>query len=223
MKRLFFTSIVLFFQICNTIGQDIAIGFKNQIKFTPSATVNFVYKGLEFSYERKFSRRTSVQMSAMYFVDLFKVYPTGWTDFQGFRLSGEGKYFIKIKKYVHYYLSFGLSYDESSFLTIERFGPQAWLRDSTAEARSYLDSISIETQGSALNCKFGIQVPLKHFIIDLSVGVGAKHWNIWHEDRLNSDDKLGAVFHKRYKYWITEQGKRYTIDIPVSIKMGYIF
>ncbi|MFH1005345.1 MAG: hypothetical protein V1781_07640 [Bacteroidota bacterium] len=215
--------IALFFQVHFIDGQDSSATFKNQIKFSPSATVNFFDNGLELSYERLFSKKVSAEISAMYFVDLFKMNFNEHTNIHGGRLSIAGKYFYTANSIVRQYFASDLTYDKSTFNTIERFGSQTWLRDSVSYANSYLDSILVNRTGVSFNLRWGLQISIIHLIIDLSAGIGAKRWDITHDGRINQSDKLGAIWHKGYSYETIEQGRRFTYNIPISLKIGYVF
>src|SRR5690606_8797522 len=167
--------------------------YKNQLKLSPIKIVDLINPGIEINYERKFDD-FSTQLSVAYLTDVFGI--TEFTDFKGFRIALEEKYFLNSKskkifqkrEYFHPYFSASIAFTKTDYKFESSFG----LMDSDTDfvTYEYLDIFGVKKQTMSLNFKYGFQTIYKHWIVDISFGLGLKYKNVKHYDRNNATDQL---------------------------------
>lgn len=220
-KHLFLLALILF--ASHVKAWDEPPLLKNQLKFSPLRLLDIYNPGLELSYERIFEKRYSTQLSVTYLNDGLFLNVTGistYQDFKGLRISLEEKYFIKPYKYFKKYFSGEFIFYQANIHDIMSFGSEStYYYDSLA----YKDSITINKKMLTFNVKFGVQLQVKHFILELSGGIGIKYKDIRHVERLNPDDYMQRPRHLTGDASALEEGNRYAVNFPLNIKLGYLF
>lgn len=221
MKKI--SSLFLFFILAVqcTSAQTNLNTYKNQLKFSPFRLIDPVNPGVELSYERLHGKNFSTQLSVAYMTDPLKA--AYYSSFKGFRLALEEKYFIENTSFVHKYFSTDIVFCKTTINDIGRFGIYESSLDSLARLYNYADSFTVHKQTLTLNFKLGFQIIKKHFVIDMCMGVGVKYKDVQHSDRLIPTDKMEIPRHPNVYYYSEKEGKYFTMNIPMNIKIGYIF
>jgi hypothetical protein len=192
---------------------------KNQIKFHPFKLIDLVNPGIEFSLERQVGKRSSTQLSYSYMTDLFGV--TGYSDYAGNRFGIEQKYFVQQAVSDKPYFSVELLRANVKYNNEMYFGYKPVGTDSVLY--TYPDSIHLERTTIAFNIKAGRQFFIKQFVFDLSIGVGLKHRNVVHSNRLIPSDEMDRPRHPNAYYMAEAEGKSFTLDVPIVFRVGYSF
>lgn len=176
--------------------------------------IDFVNPGIELSYERRQAARFSTQLSLGLMNDYFKVIP--FTNYRGTRICLEEKYFPN--KSTNQYYSF-----EAVYLNVRYKTNSYFIQDTVLRTPEYNDSFRVAKQTFIFNLKYGIQIPLKKFVIDISVGIGLKHKAI---SRMEIYDRKAYELTSRQPnvYDLTnKEGNYFTINVPFNVKFGYVF
>lgn len=224
-RRYIFSVLFFMLVIIHSYGQN-ANNYKNQFKLSPVKIADLINPGIEFNYERKFGN-FSTQLSAAYLVDVFGI--TVFSNFKGFRVGVEEKYFLnsqrkiffRKREYFHPYLSASLAFAKVDYKFESKFGiidP-----DTDFVTYEYLDAFGIKKQTMALNFKYGFQTIYKHWIVDISFGLGLKYKNVEHYDRNNPTDQLIESRHANVYDISNKEMKGITLNVPATLKIGYVF
>lgn len=191
-------------------AQDDSGLYKNQIKFSPVRMIDLFNPGLEISYERVHSGKFSSQFSYAFDKDIFGLFP--FNNFRGNRFSLEEKYFYKSMDNKRKYVSLDLILNNNTY----------------SQVKSYPDSVSgnIENRRNffhrktfSANIKYGKQFFLNRFIVDLSIGAGIKWRSLIPEYNYPFVQQKGFDF----TFFLTSYAKYVTINIPMNVKIGYLF
>ena len=191
-------------------AQDSSGFYKNQIKISPFRIIDLSNPGIEISYERMFSKKFSTQLSYSFGKDIFGLFP--FDNFRGYRFSIEEKYFFE-------------STDEyRNYVSVDLF----WNNDKYDNETSYRDSMGgdikkerflIRRKIFSANVKYGKQVLFNHFIIDMCIGAGIRWRNVAlynvHPLYQSKGIDLTAALHG--------PGKTVTFNLPMNLKIGYLF
>ena len=194
----------------NTAGEQ-----KNQLKLSPFRIIDFVNPGIELSYERKQSAHTSTQLSLGLMNDVFRITP--FTNFSGTRLSLEEKFFANAKNNNQYYSV------EAVYLNVRYRTNSYFIQDTALRTPEYNDSFRVAKQTFAVNFKYGVQIPLKRFVIDISAGLGLKYKVVGRRDVLDPKAYEVTSRHPNAYDFANKEGNYFTINVPFNIKFGYIF
>jgi len=73
---------------------------------------------------------------------------------------------------------------------------------------------------ASLNLKFGKQILRNRFIIDWCVGVGLKYRDVVHSNRTHP---MNAPKDPNLFYSAKTEGKNLTFNLPINLKLGYMF
>ncbi len=192
-------------------AQDNSGFYKNQIKFSPVRLVDLFNPGIELSYERLYSKRFSTQVSGSYDIDLFGVF--GFHAFHGYRLSVEEKYFFEPTGMRRKYISLDL------VLNNNHYNNELQYIDTTSnEVKS--EGFTIYRKTFSINLKYGRQIILNRFIIDWCAGIGVKQRNVTDNGRTHIYPRAKGI---DLLSQLEEPGKTVTFNLPLNIKIGYVF
>ncbi len=195
--------------------------FKNQLKISPFRMIDPINPGLELSYERLHNKKFSTQLSVAYMTDPLKA--AYYNSFKGGRVAIEEKYFTETTPLLRKYVSTDIVYCKTTINNIGRFGIYESSLDSLARLNNYQDTFTVHKTTITANFKLGIQIIKKHFIIDMCAGIGLKYRDVQHSDRLIPSDKMEMPRHPNAYYYATKEGRYFTLNIPMNIKIGYAF
>jgi hypothetical protein len=208
---------VILFTVNSGYGQD-SIFPKNQIKLSLSKLIDPINSGIEMSYERRFTKRLATQFTGAYLFNLNKVPP--FTSYIGIKLAIEEKYYLKHRKYSQKYVSMDFAYNNIKYNTIANFTHNS---SNDTIIRTYNDSTQVSKNTYSLNHKFGVIFYIKRLVIDLSIGVGLKYRDAKHTGRINESDFLTKSLSPNTIYYSNIEGKDFLLNVPINIKIGYIF
>ena len=198
-------------------GQDSLIP-KNQIKLSLSKLIDPINSGIEMSYERRFTKRLATQFTCAYLFNLNKVPP--FTNYIGVKLAIEEKYYLNHRKYSQKYVSMDFAYNNIKYNTIANFTHNS---SNDTIIRTYNDSIQVSKNTYSLNHKFGVIFYIKKLVIDLSIGVGLKYRDAKHAGRIHESDYLTKSLSPNTIYYSNIKSKDFLLNVPITIKIGYIF
>ncbi len=187
--------------------------FFTQVKIAPFKMLFNANPGVEFSVERLIRPRYAVQLSYAFLTDLFN--QTKSESFQGSQIGIEGKLFQKVTRRQLNYIS-----TELRFLNVTEEKVLTFTPDSSP---SYKDTTGISRKTIALNFKLGRMYTLGHFVIDIGFGAGLKYKNISHSGRINTADTLENPTDPNVYYPSENLGKGFTLNLPVTLRVGYAF
>lgn len=196
--------------------------FPNQIKLSPVGVITGV-RGLQVSYERQFAGKFSSQVFASWLFDpLAHSHYATWDNLKGFALGVEQKYFFKSRKLCKHYISVDLDVLTCHFQRTAAFKYLAQA-DSVSFVDDYTDTIGIQRKTATLSLRYGVQVYINRFVLDLYVGLGCRYRSVTHTDKLREDVVLWKPLEPNLSYALTVEGKYYTFNVPVGLKIGYRF
>jgi hypothetical protein len=221
IKKVFFCLIIFLSNIHNLSAQDSVSSYKNHITLSPFRVIDLMNPGIELSYERNHSLRYSTQLSFALMTDPVKLMP--YTDFSGYRIALEEKYFLKHIESYSTYTSAELIYYKITFEDVAQFGYAYPWENPGAAINNYPDTFTVHKQTFTFNLKCGIQMRKGRFIFDACAGLGIKYKDIQHSDRLVPEDDMEKPRHPNVYYSAAVAGKHWTINIPVNMKIGYSF
>ena len=187
----------------------------NQLKLSPLRTIDFVNPGIELSYEKRQTARFSTQLSVGLMSDVFKL--MHFTNYTGTRISLEEKFFPRKKSSNQYYsieaVNLNVRYRTNSY----------FIQDTALRTPEYNDSFRIAKQTFALNFKYGVQIPLKRFVVDISAGLGLKYKAVERMDILDAKAYEVTSRHPNAYDFADKEGNYFTLNLPFNIKIGYTF
>jgi hypothetical protein len=202
-------------------AQDGSTFYKNQIKISPFRIIDFGNTGIEISYERMHSEKFSTQLSYSFGKDIFGMFP--FDNFRGYRFSVEEKYFFEsTDKYRKYFFESTDKYRK--YISVDLF----WNNNKYVDETPYRDSIGdyskkekflIRRKIFSANLKYGKQVLFNHFIIDMCIGAGIR----WRNITLYNVHPIYRSKGIDLMYGLHNPGKMVTFNLPMNIKIGYVF
>ena len=198
---------------------------KNQIKFTLARPIAYAtYPGFELSYQRYHTHRWATQVSGMYIKDIFNAIYINHNN-GGYRVGLEEKYFVNKNIKFKPYLSIYGDYAKMHYDFLERFDSTYinGVYDSLHRHGGYFDTLHASKRISTINLKYGFEWSIKHFVVDISVGIGCryKQANITGKKNPNDSPHRGNDINIDLRDWKSVKG--YLINIPISVKIGYMF
>lgn len=198
---------------CTVWGQ--AAIKSNQLKFSPLKIVDLVNPGIEISYERLYAKRHSSQITIGRMLETFNT--SAFEDYSGWRAAIEQKYFLQ-KQADRRYVS-----AEFAFLHVDYVDASNFSKDTSLNSPTYLDTFGVARKTYTLNFKYGIQVPYKRFILDISAGLGIKFKRV---SRLDVNDRnafeRGPVHPNAY-FMANKEGSYFSLNVPIVLRVGYQF
>lgn len=228
MKTIF--SLIIIFAFNIVVGQnDSSKIYKNQIKFSPARLVTAV-RGIQISYERKFTKRLSTQITGAYIVDLLPYHFLNVSNMNGILIGIEEKYFLKKtfgrdapllrqKKWANY-LSADFTFLNSSFNLVDDFLNKP---GDTSLVNFYRDTIDVSRKTYTFSFKYGFQISLLHFILDINVGLGLRFRDVTHANKLHQDAEIWKGLHPNIPFELFRSSQNFSLNIPLGLKIGYAF
>lgn len=191
-------------------AQDSSAFYKNQIKISPFRIIDLTNTGIEISYERMHSKKFSTQLSYSFDKDIFGLFP--FDNFRGYRFSVEEKYFFESADKYRKYVSVDLVWNNN------KYDGETSYRDSVGgDIKS--ERFLIHRKTFSANVKYGKQVLFNRFIIDLCIGAGIK----WRNVALYNVHPLYQSKGIDLNYALHSPGKSLTFNLPMNLKIGYLF
>lgn len=184
-----------------------------QIKIAPFKMVFNANPGVEISVERLIRPRYAVQVSYVFLTDIPN--QSRSESFKGYQIGLEGKLFQKVTRKQLNYISTEFRYLNATQEKVLTFTPES--------VPSYTDTTGISRKTVALNFKLGRMYTMGHFVIDIGFGVGLKYKNISHSGRINTADPLENPTNPNVYYPAENPGKGFTLNLPVTLRLGYAF
>ncbi len=198
--------------------------FKNILKFTPLKLVGLSNSSIEFSYERKLSKYFSSEIVCSYLLPNNLIEAAQGFDHKtkGFMAAFEEKYYYKNTAPYGPYISLEVKYLKNKYYEVASFEAQESFYNPQARA-SYLDTFGINKQTFSINIKWGYQYIKNRFAIDFYVGFGLRYKDVSHFDRRRPNDFMELPIDLNAFYITNKEGKYWTIDMPLNIRIGYTF
>lgn len=195
------------------------------IKWSPGRIIGISSPGIELSYEQRFQPRMSTQVTAAYLYPKNFLFKNGNNDnASGYRITLEQKYSLEKHEKFGHYVSFEVvhfykSYDiTSTFIESEVLVPY----DSLYFYNTYNDSYRIKKRNWAFQIKFGYQRAIGNFCFDVFAGIGLKHKNVKHYDRVNPNHIFESYYAPSNFHNEHERGKYWHVNIPLNFKIGWL-
>ncbi|MDB5272312.1 MAG: hypothetical protein JWO58_679 [Chitinophagaceae bacterium] len=133
----------------------------------------------------------------------------------------EEKLFFRKEGVVQPYVALDFVYAHTDFKDIQDFRHI----DNNGYASSYTDTFSVDKRTIAVNGKFGLQIVVKHFVVETTVGVGVKYHDATHGDRLAPKDYFDHsdnIIPTAEKV-AAREGHYFTLNVPFNFKLGFVF
>src|SRR5215203_797665 len=213
--RKLFCFLLLILSASSILAQKDIPVWKNQLKLSPFRTIDLVNPGIEVSYERRQNARFSTQLSLGLMKDIFNL--MHFTNYAGTRISLEEKFFPRGGSSNQYYSI------EAAYLNVRYKTNSYFIQDTALRTPQYNDSFQVAKQTFAVNFKYGVEIPLKRFVIDISAGLGLKCKAIERKDIL--DPKAYEVTSRDLNAYdlANKEGNYVTVNVPFNVRFGYIF
>jgi hypothetical protein len=207
--------------IANFLLAQNAYNYKNQIKFSPLRTINWFNPGLELGYQRNYGH-FATQISGAYLID---VWGMNFRDnVQGYRFSLEEKYnfpksYFKRQKT---FISCEIGYNN---INSTRLSQRFILKDNQEQdyENSYIDDYEINRKSIMFDVKVGMEFQIKHLLLEWEVGLGVAYQNVKQLNKKNHDYEMGYGIHDFISIMFEGEGKKVIPNIPLSLKIGYVF
>jgi hypothetical protein len=209
-------SVVTIIQSVFAFGQGRSSDKTNQIKISPVRLVDPVNPGLEFNYEKFYAKQYSSQLSVAYMKDLFKV--TAFDGYKGLRVSLEERYYHLPKKTQQPYYS-----GELVYLKVDYTDRSSYRKDTALLTPQYADTFHVAKQTLSLNLKYGIQIPIKRSMIDISFGLGIKYKMVRRTGIYDANAYEVTPIDPNVYYMASKGGNYFGISLPVNIKIAFPF
>lgn len=199
--------------------------YPNIFKIAPAKTLLWVNAGIELSYERRTRRNFATQATVSYLLPASIL--TLGDDFKqhikGFVVALEEKFYFKPSGLSDPYLGLEFSYLDNRYHDIWSFGIADTYSDTAYQFTNYTDKFGIKKQTYSLNLKLGMQIVVNRLVFDLYAGLGLKYKDVRHFDRLNPADEMELPRHPNVWYITNKEGRYWTLNIPLSVKIGWCF
>ena len=199
--------------------------YSNIIKITPLKLVDLVNPSIELSYERLTGRSFSTQLmaSCLLPINLVGVIKDFNPEIKGFRFSVEEKFYFKKSAPLGPYAGFEFNYLNNQYKDIWNFDVKNTNSGTAYNYTNYSDTFGIKKQTFSFNLKFGYQIITKRLAIDFYAGLGLRYKDVRHFDRINPNDKMEIPGHPNVYYLTNQEGKYWTISIPLNLRIGWTF
>lgn len=200
-----------------------SLDYKNCVKITPFRPIYVDNPGLEIGFERFHTHKISSEISFRYLTNLSRNYLFQFNDLKGFGITFEEKYFLKKSKVLNVYLSNDISFNKMKFTDYDEFGYSPYRDSLLARTYNYYDTFQVRKQTISYNFRIGLQINIDRVIIDITTGIGIKYRDVAHYGRKNPGDEMVPPFEPNYFYDATVEGKYNTLNIPMTLRVGYRF
>lgn len=197
----------------------------NILKTTPLKLAGIVNPAFEVSYERRTGRSFSTQIAASWLLPM-SIMDIG-NDFKpnikGFRLSLEEKWYFRRSAPLGPYAGLEVNYLNTQYRDYWYFGEKEVFLIPDYEYTNYPDTFGIKKQTASFNLKLGYQHIIKRYSFDFYAGIGIRYKDVRHFDRINPLDEMEMPRHLNAYYLANQEGKYWTVSIPVNISVGWTF
>lgn len=211
--------IFLLFIFNTVLGRSDSLDvYKNQVKLSPLRLITMV-RGIQISYERQFSDKFSTQLTANYIIDLLPHHFSDLRNMSGYAVGIEEKYFLKKEKGLNNYVSVDFNYLNCILDTYFSF----YRKVSDSLYLSYIDTITVKRSTYTFSIKRGMQFRFKHFTYDLNVGLGIRYRDVANNEKLYKDGMRTLNRHYNIPRELFTEGKYFTFNVPLGLKVGYTF
>ena len=166
-------------------------------------------------YERRQSARFSTQLSLGLMKDVFKL--QYFTNYAGSRISLEEKFFPPGNRSNQYYSI------EATYLNVRYNTSTYFIQDTALPTPEYSDSFRVAKQTFTVSFKYGVQIPLKRFVIDISAGMGLKYKAVERMDILDHTAYEVNSRHPNVYDLADKEGNYFTVNVPFNVRFGYTF
>jgi hypothetical protein len=199
--------------------------YMNVIKFTPLKLLNFYFPAFELAYERKTGIRFSTEVRGGYILpnSILGLADDIKPRNKGFTFSLEEKYFLKPPKRNRPYVAFEFDYRRIKYNSVQGFDFASNVEDTSHFKPDYVDSIVIKKQVFNYSLKYGLQTQYKRFFFDFSVGIGIRHRQVRHIDRINPNDRDTRPRHPNLDYAMDRQGFYFRPTFAANLRIGFRF
>ena len=216
MKKLITIFIILVLNNGFVFGQQTTIEKTSQIKISPFRVMDLVNPGFEIGFEKFYEERHSSQISVACLSDVFKL--TQFTNYSGFRISFEQKFFKSLSTDKRGYFAI-----EPVFLKVNYFDEGQFIKDTALNTPEYWDTFKVAKQTISLNLKYGVQIYLKNFVVDVSIGLGVKYKQVKRNELMNKNAYEVPSRHPNAYFEASRGGNYITANVPMNIQIGYNF
>lgn len=200
------------------------------LKFAPYNIIDPVNPSLQFGIESKLTKHINIQGEIGYILPIWlNPYREFNPKYNGFKIRGELRHYLNFNRNklgdFGYYLATELYYTKNSYNSKEYFNKKT---DSLVFTPEYSENIRIKKNLFGLNLKIGYQKRYKNVVIDAYVGLGIKYKIIEHFNRSHPEDIITPPRSFYMSDMIAgkmadEKGKYFIINVPINIKIGYVF
>ena len=204
----------------------------NFVFFAPLNMFESFNPAVQLGYERVLNDRISAQVEGG--IILNKSIPDGiffsddYNSNSGFKIRGEVKYFLNIKKSSSRYLSCELFYtknkshaDDYFIASDTTYNYPVPLSDDRI-GKSYEDRFINDKQKIGLNIKTGYKFTFGSLFIEPQLGIGIAYRMSKHSERIKPDDKI-YTSDAYYSISPNQAGNIVLLNIPINIKIGVRF
>ena len=208
----------------NYIPLDSANSFKkNLLKLSITKPFSYDPGGVEISYERIATNRSSYQFTYTHISSTLsrRLSYFNPSNLKGRQFELEYRYYLKKSAPLGYYLS-----GELTYLSSEHYDQENLAATNRYYSLIYVDNIGVTKNNFSFNIKLGRQFFVDRLSIDAFVGVGLRFKNVKHFDGLNPD---GRVLNSSYflspdiDYMNNRSGRYVSCSVPLGLKIGYLF
>ncbi len=224
MKRIL--PVILFFAwsiaaVVHAAAQDTTsfIYPRHQFKVNPLKPIGLVNPGLELAYELRYAKHFSTLVSGGVLGNFLDTAP--YEAYSGYRFSLEQKYLYPVPALGFWlYPSLSAVYNT---IDLEDVGMFIDTNNTAPAYEGYLDTFSMHKETFSVNANLGMVIPIRHFVIDISGGLGVKYRSITHHDRIEPRDILKTPRHPNVYHEAEKESNVPTMNVLLCIRVGYCF
>lgn len=214
------TLICLSYQM--TSAQNNINGRPNQIFISPLRIIDLANPGIEIGYQRAYGKNLATAVSVARMIDLVIAHlpddPRNITNYKGWRLQAEEKYFLPTFNGKRPYLAV-----DAMYLKVNYDSNSIFATDTTKNATTYSDDFHIDKTNISVSAKIGIQIPVKHFVFDFVGGIGIKHRLATRSGLANPNAYEITPVDLNIWTQTNKAGNEFTLSLPLNIRVAYEF
>ncbi len=245
MRSILIKGVILFSCIGSFLlskGQNIpgdTVNNKNAILFSPLNLFDPINPSFQLGYERMLNEKWALQFEGAYIIvksighlidDNSRGIPNSDYSNEGFKGRVEIKYVFEDKGNIKLYVSSELFYLKNKSEVVDQFLVSdttynysfdlPYGHESDSRAIEYDDYFTNDKEKYGVNLKFGFKfTPGDHYLLETYIGAGIASRENKHSERENINDQSS---------WEgplndTQLGKRWILNVPFNIKLGYRF
>lgn len=195
---------------------------KNQVKFNIYKVFDAYHPGIEIGYERKIHNHLSAHVAG---AALRNTLGPAYDKYAGFRIVGEARYipYPRAKKRAFYSPSISYVYNKMDITDVGGFVHDTTFIKIPRKDLYYKDTFSMRKETWAININGTFLLPINHFLLEVVGGVGVKHRNVTHTDRLYPADRFSPNRHNSEADAAVRVGNYYTVNMVLTVRVGYCF